>query len=84
MGIPIDSGKEKMILNISMNIHTVSTTFPDQKPLGTSGLQLSVFQQPHYLENFIQSIFDTVGTCATDLSPGGDGRYYIAKRFKPS
>jgi len=62
-----------------MNIRTVSTTpFADQKP-GTSGLRKSVktFRQPHYLENFIQSIFDTLGNCqGQTLVLGGDGRYY--------
>ncbi|AGY60316.1 alpha-D-glucose phosphate-specific phosphoglucomutase [Gloeobacter kilaueensis] len=62
-----------------MNILTVSTTpFADQKP-GTSGLRKSVptFQQPHYLENFVQSAFDTFDQCAGQtLVLGGDGRYY--------
>jgi phosphoglucomutase len=62
-----------------MNIHKVSTTpLSDQKP-GTSGLRKSVkvFQQPHYLENFIQSIFDSVGDLHFQtLVLGGDGRYY--------
>jgi phosphoglucomutase len=62
-----------------MNIGTVATTpFSDQKP-GTSGLRKSVpvFQQFHYLENFVQSTFDTIETCAGQtLVLGGDGRYY--------
>src|SRR6185503_2457746 len=51
---------------------------PGQRP-GTSGLRKKVteFQQPHYVENFLQSIFDVLqdyrgGT----LVLGGDGRYY--------
>ncbi|CAD5921582.1 Phosphoglucomutase [Planktothrix tepida] len=62
-----------------MNIRTVSTQpFNDQKP-GTSGLRKSVpvFQQPHYLENFVQAIFDTQpGYEGGTLIVGGDGRYY--------
>jgi phosphoglucomutase len=62
-----------------MNILTIATTpFSDQKP-GTSGLRKSVpdFQKPHYLENFVQSIFDTIGNCTGQtLVVGGDGRYY--------
>ncbi|MDX2242488.1 MAG: alpha-D-glucose phosphate-specific phosphoglucomutase [Leptolyngbyaceae cyanobacterium bins.302] len=62
-----------------MAIHTVSTKpFSDQKP-GTSGLRKSVptFQQPHYLENFVQSIFDSIGAIdGKTLALGGDGRYY--------
>jgi phosphoglucomutase len=62
-----------------MNIRTVSTTpFSDQKP-GTSGLRklVKVFQQFHYLENFVQSIFDSLeGYQGQTLVLGGDGRYY--------
>ena len=62
-----------------MNIQTISTTpFADQKP-GTSGLRkkVPVFQQPHYLENFVQSIFDSLeGYQGQTLVVGGDGRYY--------
>jgi phosphoglucomutase len=62
-----------------MNIHTVSTQpFTDQKP-GTSGLRkrVPVFQQLHYLENFVQSIFDSLENYqGQTLVLGGDGRYY--------
>jgi phosphoglucomutase len=62
-----------------MAISTISTRpFSDQKP-GTSGLRkaVPVFQQPHYLENFIQSIFDSLSDIeGQTLILGGDGRYY--------
>lgn len=62
-----------------MTIRTIPThPFQDQKP-GTSGLRKRVpaFQQPHYLENFVQSIFDSIGAPANaTLVLGGDGRYY--------
>ena len=62
-----------------MLIRTVATTpFHDQKP-GTSGLRkrVPVFRQAHYLENFVQSIFDSIAAPAgATLVLGGDGRYY--------
>ena len=62
-----------------MNIETITTQpFSDQKP-GTSGLRklVTAFQQPHYLENFIQSTFDSLENYqGQTLVLGGDGRYY--------
>jgi phosphoglucomutase len=62
-----------------MPVKTVVTTpLEDQRP-GTSGLRkkVQVFQQPHYLENFVQSVFDALeGFQGETLVIGGDGRYY--------
>ena len=62
-----------------MNISTVKTTpIEGQKP-GTSGLRkkTSVFMGPHFLENYVQSIFDGIGGVAgKTLVVGGDGRYF--------
>jgi len=62
-----------------MDISTITTQpFSDQRP-GTSGLRkkVRVFQTPHYLENFVQSIFDTQADLkGGSLVLGGDGRYY--------
>ncbi len=62
-----------------MNIERVATRpFAGQKP-GTSGLRKKVreFQQPAYLENFVQAVFNTLGDIAGQrLVLGGDGRFY--------
>ncbi|HSV30069.1 MAG TPA: alpha-D-glucose phosphate-specific phosphoglucomutase, partial [Candidatus Omnitrophota bacterium] len=62
-----------------MTVKTVATSpFEGQKP-GTSGLRkkVKVFQQPHYLENFVQAIFDSIGDIkGKTLVLGGDGRYH--------
>ena len=62
-----------------MTVQTVKTQpYSDQKP-GTSGLRKKVptFQQPNYLENFVQSIFNSLeGYQNQTLVLGGDGRYY--------
>ena len=61
-----------------MSIQSIATQpFADQQP-GTSGLRkkVSVFRQPHYLENFVQSIFDVVGAQGQTIVLGGDGRFH--------
>ena len=62
-----------------MTIQTLPTTpFMDQKP-GTSGLRKRVtrFMEPHYLENFVQALFDVLPDAAgLTLVLGGDGRYF--------
>jgi phosphoglucomutase len=62
-----------------MTIQTIATKpFAGQRP-GTSGLRKKVteFQQPGYLENFVEAIFLTLGDCSgRTLVLGGDGRFF--------
>lgn len=62
-----------------IEIQEVSTQpIQGQKP-GTSGLRkkVEVFQQPHYLANFVQSIVDALPENQRNrLVVGGDGRYF--------
>lgn len=64
-----------------MTTVTVKTIpFEGQKP-GTSGLRkpTKTFMQQNYTENFVQSIFDSVGPTleGCTLIAGGDGRYFV-------
>lgn len=63
-------------------VRTVPTTpYNDQRP-GTSGLRkkTQVFRQPHYVENFVQALLDSLHEkhefSNEILAIGGDGRYY--------
>ncbi len=62
-----------------MSNKTISTQpFDGQRP-GTSGLRkkVKVFQSPHYLANFVQAVFDSIGDFSGQtLVVGGDGRFY--------
>ncbi|MEY8878791.1 MAG: alpha-D-glucose phosphate-specific phosphoglucomutase [Leptothrix sp. (in: b-proteobacteria)] len=62
-----------------MQILQVPTqAFAGQRP-GTSGLRkkVTVFQQPHYLENFVQALFESLPDRAGQtLVLGGDGRFH--------
>jgi phosphoglucomutase len=62
-----------------MSVIIVPTrAFTDQRP-GTAGLRkkVAVFRQPHYLENFVQAVFDAVPALkGARLVVGGDGRFW--------
>lgn len=63
-----------------MQVREVATAPIAGQKTGTSGLRKKVreFQQPHYLENWIQALFLALGDSAqgAELVLGGDGRYH--------
>ncbi|SMX46520.1 alpha-D-glucose phosphate-specific phosphoglucomutase [Actibacterium lipolyticum] len=62
-----------------MTVTTVKTQpIEGQKP-GTSGLRKKtrIFMEPHYLENFVQAVWNGIGGVqGKTLVLGGDGRYF--------
>lgn len=82
--IPIDTRITQAHLQGEMvKISVVKTNaYSDQKP-GTSGLRkrVTVFQKnPHYAENFIQSIISAIEPSQRKegtLVVGGDGRFFM-------
>ena len=60
-------------------IKTIATTPYNDQKMGTGGLRkkTKVMMQPNYFENFIQTIFNTIGGVrGKTYVVGGDGRYY--------
>lgn len=60
-------------------IKTIMTTPYNDQKMGTAGLRRKskVVMQEHYIENFVQSIFDTIGDLrGKTYVLGGDGRFY--------
>ncbi|MBG6164040.1 phosphoglucomutase [Labrenzia sp. EL_195] len=68
-----------------MEIKTIPTTPIDGQKPGTSGLRKKtrVFMEAHYLENFVQSVFDAIGGAeGKTFVVGGDGRYFNAEAIQ--
>ncbi len=60
-------------------IKTVKTSPYNDQKMGTAGLRRKskVVMQPNYVENFMQSIFNTIGSLnGKTFLLGGDGRFY--------
>ena len=63
----------------TFSVSSVPTAPIDGQKTGTSGLRkkVAVFQQPNYLQNWVQSLFSSLeGLSGTTIALGGDGRYY--------
>jgi phosphoglucomutase len=63
----------------TLRITTVPCAPYDDQRMGTAGLRkkVRVFAQPHYLESFLQAVFDTLRLRdGASLVIGGDGRYH--------
>lgn len=72
---------ERLVAEFAQRVHThtvATVPYLGQQP-GTSGLRkkVALFQQPNYLENFVQSIFNALTDIeGQTLVVGGDGRFY--------
>lgn len=68
-----------------MTVKTIETKpYADQQP-GTSGLRkkVKIFRQKHYLENYVQAIFEAIGGIKGQLLVlGGDGRFFNAQAIQ--
>jgi phosphoglucomutase len=74
-------------MSTAFTVKTVPTTPYEGQAPGTSGLRkkVSVFKQPNYLQNFVQSVFDALPPNelkGCTLVIGGDGRYYNNDAFQ--
>lgn len=68
-----------------MTVQIIQTNPIDGQKPGTSGLRKKtrVFMQEHYLENFVQSVFDAIdGAKGRRFVVGGDGRYFNAQAIQ--
>lgn len=63
----------------SYNVKVIPTAPIDGQKTGTSGLRkrVTVFQQPNYLHNWVQSLFSSLENISgATIALGGDGRYW--------
>eukprot|EP00178_Gracilaria_changii_P021181 TRINITY_DN63064_c0_g1_i1.p1 TRINITY_DN63064_c0_g1~~TRINITY_DN63064_c0_g1_i1.p1 ORF type:complete len:586 (+),score=125.86 TRINITY_DN63064_c0_g1_i1:57-1814(+) len=66
-------------MSATFSVTCVPTAPIDGQKTGTSGLRkkVTVFQQPNYLHNWVQSLFSSLeGLSGSTIALGGDGRYW--------
>lgn len=71
----------------SFEVETVATSPIEGQKTGTSGLRkkVTVFQSPHYLNNWIQSLFNSLPENelkGSTLVLGGDGRFWNSQAIQ--
>lgn len=70
---------------MSYTISSVQTSPIDGQKTGTSGLRkkTAIFTQPHYLHNWVQSLFSSLsGLSGQTIAIGGDGRYWTPEAIR--